>query len=251
MKKNILIALFLSGLALLAHAQVEINKNITTKRAQRFVKAPLESQVRPYGERRIPRYRLAGEMEMRGGVVVKMNGDSQFAWLVDERLYFSNIAAWVDDDKPTPDCVEHVTDGNDAPFCPRVINGADTCFLFMFDENQALATVAKLHIERGNLRGKPKCYEVKAMAPAGAALKDGMLITLDYHDSTWLCSNGIMCANDIEKPDLKTHTVLLRLKHDAQGKLQAAQDDSCLGGNPNGVKTIAKARELLKKSACH
>ena len=252
MKKNISIALLLSSLALLAHAQVEINKNITTKQAQYFVKPLLESQVRPYGEQRIPTYEFAGKMKMwGGGVAVKENGDSQFAWLVDEQLYFSNIADWVDNAEPTPGCKQSPLEEGDAPTCNSVINAAGTCFLFMFDQNQALATVAKLHIERGDLRGKPACYEVKAMAPAGAAAKDGLLITLDYHDSTWRCSNGIMCANDIETPDIKTHTVLLRLKHDAQGKLQAKQDDGCLGGNPNGVKTIASARALLKKNACH
>jgi hypothetical protein len=251
MKKNIFIALLLSGLALSAHAQVEINKNITVKQAQYFVKPLLESQVRPYGEQRIPTYEQYGKPEKWSGVAVKRSGDSQFAWLVDEQLYFSNIAGWVDNAEPTPGCKKRLGDEGNAPDCDSVILGSTTCFLFMFDQNQALATVAKLHIERGDLRGKPACYEVKAMAPAGAAAKDGLLITLDYHDSTWRCSNGIMCANDIETPDIKTHTVLLRLKHDAQGKLQAKQDDSCLGGNPNGVKTIASARALLKKNACH
>ena len=120
----------------------------------------------------------------------------------------------------------------------------------MFDNNRHLVAVQPLKISQpATMKGKPACYDILAMAPA-SVVKDGMLIVASYHDSTWSCSNGPMCAADIEKPELLPITFLVRFTKDADGKLVLSQDITCLG-NPNNYRSIAEARKALKQAKCN
>lgn len=148
--------------------------------------------------------------------------------------------------------------------CRWIAQSALTCHLFLFDpQTRKLDSVTSLNIARDprplpgqkmrsfwhydarragdprQIEGWPRCDNVLAVAPA-KEVSDALLFTLSYSDS------AAPADPRNEPPEFRT-TILVLLR-ESQGKLQAIQEDSCLG-NPNMVSSIAAARKALK--ACN
>jgi len=139
------------------------------------------------------------------------------------------------------------------------------CHLFLFEpKTLALENVTPLNIVRDprpmpgqkkrsywnyderhpndprQIEGWPRCSKLLAVAPA-KEVTDSLLFTLGYSDSAEPASKH----EEDYHPLFKT-TLLVSLGVDAHGKVQAKQDDSCLG-NPNTYVSIGAARKALQQ----
>ncbi len=252
MKTLLLICGLLFGLT--SNAQLGINKYVTPKQALQYVSPLIQEQVKPYSFEHSVGYKAPPPVGyVKESTTSGVLSHTQYAWNFgdgENDVYYSYIGRFRTDATPPPGCGNGMERAPGQADCLSAISGHLTCHLFMFDNDRHLIAVQPLNIPQpANMKGKPACYNVLAMAPA-AVVKDGMLIVANYHDSTWRCSNGPMCAADIEKPDLFPITFLVRFAKDAMGKLILSQDTTCLG-NPNNFKTIAEARRALKQAKCN
>ncbi len=252
MKNIFIICSLLFGLT--AQAQLLINKSVKPKQALQYVSPLVQEFVKPYSIEHSVGYEAPPPVGyVKGSSASGVLSHTQYAWDFgngENDVYYSHVGRFRTDATPPPNCTDELDDPSGRVNCISSIIGFKACHLFMFDNDRHLIAVQRLNIPQpSNMKGKPACYDVLAMAPA-AVVKDGMLIVANYHDSTWLCSNGPMCAADIEKPDLFPITFLVRFAKDAMGKLILSQDTTCLG-NPNNFKTIAEARRALKQAKCN
>lgn len=151
--------------------------------------------------------------------------------------------------------------------CDWIATRQMVCHLFLFEpKTLALENVTPLNIVRDprpmpgqkkrgywyfdekypndprQIEGWPRCSKLLAVAPA-KEVANSLLFTLGYSDSAEPASKH----EEDYHPLFKT-SVLVSLSTDTSGKVQARQDDSCLG-NPNMYASIGDARKVLKRCA--
>lgn len=235
----------LTCIPLVAHAELTLDRSVTTRQVFDKLNPQIFKIIKPYAEAHTPVWPdgFKGYKPAYGQIGDDDYGDpAYFSWLFNGNQYYSALVSINSDPVPLAD-YKHEDDNPLTDMSFHINARQLTCHLFMLNPDLSINTVFPINIVRvkGRLVGKPRCSYVKAMAIA-KAVPDAMLITLGYSDSA-------APADKNDPPREFITTVLLRFS-EQNGKLKIEQDDRCLE-NPSPFKTIVAARKALNSPECH
>ncbi len=157
-------------------------------------------------------------------MIYSYNGGTSFAFLFNNKKYYSSVLGF--EKKPS-----------------ITLKNNDLNFLFIFNPDGSIAQYSPIRINKiKNVKGSAVFF-ISAMGLA-KEIQDAILLSIDYMDE------GLINKNPHGNVPLFKTTLLFRFRENNSGSLEISQDDSCLG-NPNNYKTIAQARQALRRAKCN
>lgn len=220
----------------LAHGEIRLNTDwpyksrqsasepLVQSESERFQEA---SDAASYRRDAIPSHGLRDSLRLKFG----------FKLFVDETKYFLRPAAFMSKSRPDEVCTPNHSAGALAYQCEEGQRHTSDCHLMFFDAKFSEAGFNSVKVN------EPYQFFCNSVVGVGVGAKgsDDLLVTIQYFPiDQKLASKPSEIGSGWNRM-----TMLFHIKA-VDGKINAEQDDSCLG-NPNRVDNIPDARKRLAK----